>query len=110
MLMAIWGWLIGYVALFALLHLLLYYLYVRRDDGENDRAPSFADPNHASVRSPSSPEHYRQATDEAGEVDADHDRDREVDGETVTCPHCGALNESEQAFTYCWRCASGLRR
>ena len=108
--MELWGWLIGYVALFALLHLLLYYLYVRRDDGDNDRAPSFADPDHASVRSSPGPERYPRATDDVGEADVDLDRDHEVDGETTDCPHCGAPNEADQTFTYCWHCVSSLRR
>ncbi|MFD1563295.1 hypothetical protein ACFR99_07025 [Haloarchaeobius amylolyticus] len=108
--MELWGWLIGYVALFALLHLLLYYLYVRRDDGENERTPSFADPNHTSLRSSSSPDRYPRATDEVGDVDRDYDHDREFDGETIRCPHCGAPNEADQAFTYCWHCVSGLQR
>lgn len=108
--MALWGWLIGYVALFALLHLLLYYLYVRRSDGENERTPSFADPNHASLRSSPGPERYPRATDEGHDADRDHDADREFDGETIRCPHCGAPNEADQTFTYCWNCASGLRR
>ena len=107
--MELWGWLIGYVVLFALLHLILYYVYVRRDgDGDRSQAPSFADPNRASSQSPPGPDHYPRAPDDAGDYeDAD---DRELDGETVRCPHCGATNAADQTFTYCWRCISALRQ
>lgn len=107
--MALWGWLIGYVALFALLHLLLYYLYARRDGDENERTASLADPNHASLHSSPGSDPYPRATDDVRDADRD-DHDRDVDGETIHCPHCGAPNEADQTFTYCWHCVSGLRR
>lgn len=110
--MELWGWLIGYIALFALLHLLLYYLYARRDDGDGERAPSFADPNRASMRSSPGPDRYPRAADDIGDVDEpdEHDRGLEFDGETIRCPHCGARNASDQPFTYCWNCISALRQ
>ncbi|OAQ51538.1 hypothetical protein HTG_15900 [Natrinema mahii] len=108
--MELWGWLIGYIALFALLHLLLYYLYARRDDDDGERAPSLADPNRASVRSSPGPDRYPRATDDVDAEPVPDDRAAAVDGETTRCPHCGAPNEGEQAFTYCWNCVSALRR
>ncbi|WP_254525327.1 DUF7577 domain-containing protein [Natrinema caseinilyticum] len=109
--MALWGWLIGYLVLFALLHLLLYYLYARRDDGDSERAPTFADPNRASIRSSPGPDRYPRTADDVGDADRRiDDRDRDVAGETVRCPHCGAPNVSDQTYTYCWNCISGLRQ
>ncbi|WP_226004390.1 DUF7577 domain-containing protein [Natrinema salinisoli] len=109
--MELWGWLVGYIALFALLHLLLYYLYARRDDGDGDRTPSFADPNRASMRSSPGPDRYPRGGDDIRDADqADVDRELEFTGETVRCPHCGARNEADQTFTYCWNCISGLRQ
>ncbi|MFA9502143.1 hypothetical protein ACERIM_05100 [Natrinema sp. H-ect1] len=105
--MELWGWLIGYIALFALLHLLLYYLYARRDDGDGERTPSLADPNRASVRSSPGSDRYPHASDDAEPVLDDR---AVVDGEPTRCPHCGAPNEGDQAFTYCWNCVSALRR
>ncbi|GAB7121002.1 hypothetical protein JCM9743_34720 [Natrinema sp. JCM 9743] len=109
--MELWGWLIGYVVLFALLHLLLYYLYVRRDDGDGERTPSLADPNRASMRSSAGPDRFPRASDDIGDADqVDEDREPDFDGETIRCPHCGARNEADQTFTYCWNCISGLRQ
>ncbi|WP_254765152.1 DUF7577 domain-containing protein [Natrinema marinum] len=109
--MELWGWLIGYIALFALLHLLLYYLYARRDDDESERTPSLADPNRASIHSSPGPDRYPRASDEFGDTDFPMDApESDPDGETVRCPHCGAPNEADQTFTYCWNCASAIRQ
>ncbi|PCR92421.1 DUF7577 domain-containing protein [Natrinema ejinorense] len=109
--MELWGWLIGYVVLFALLHLLLYYLYVRRGDEESERTPSLADPNRTRMQSAPGPDRYPRRGDDFGDVDrVDDDREPEFDGKTTRCPHCGARNEADQTFTYCWNCISGLRR
>ncbi|APW97478.1 hypothetical protein CHINAEXTREME_06700 [Halobiforma lacisalsi AJ5] len=107
--MELWGWLIGYLVLFALLHLILYYVYVRRDgDGDGAGTPSFADPNRASSPSSPGPDSYPSSR-EVDEFDAP-DEDRDLEGETIRCPHCGAHNASDQAYTYCWHCVSTLRR
>ena len=109
--MELWGWLIGYVVLFALLHLVLYYVYVRSDDGDNTGSPSFADPDRASSRTSPGPDRYPRAVDDIGDPDdPEGDYDLEFDGETIRCPHCGVRNEADQTFTYCWNCISMLRR
>lgn len=100
--MELWGWLIVYVVLFALLHLVLYVFYAKRESDDRSPAPSFADGNRAGTRYSSSPDGYPGSNDEV-------DVDREIDGETVRCPHCGATNEADQTFTYCWNCISTLR-
>ncbi|NKE35465.1 hypothetical protein GWG54_06480 [Natronococcus sp. JC468] len=104
--MELWGWLVGYVALFALLHLVLYYAYVRREDGDGVRSPSVADPGPNQSRSGSSPgsEQYTGGSDDDG------DPELEFDGETIRCPHCGARNDADRTFTYCWNCVSALRQ
>lgn len=109
--MELWGWLIGYVVLFALLHLLLYYYYVRREGDDRSSTPSITDGNYTGTRYASRPDRYPGATDDTdAEPDPNRDRDREFEGETIDCPHCGARNESDQTFTYCWNCISTLRR
>ncbi|QFU84081.1 DUF7577 domain-containing protein [Natronorubrum aibiense] len=106
--MELWGWLVGYILLFALLHLLLYFLYVRGNDDAG--SPSFAEPNRASPRASPGPDRYPNAADDVEpEEDAD-DHDLEFDGETIRCPHCGVRNEGDQTFTYCWNCISSLRQ
>lgn len=108
--MELWGWLAGYVVLFALLHLLLYYVYARNDDGDNAGSPSLADPDRGRSRTSPGPDRYPRASDDLGDPDdAEDDRDREFEGETVRCPHCGVRNESDQTFTYCWNCISTLQ-
>jgi hypothetical protein len=107
--MELWGWLIGYVVLFALLHLLLYYVYVRRNDGENVQSPSFTDPGHAQSRSSPGPDRYSRGSD--GTTDSEEgEAEVEFDGETIRCPHCGTRNEADQTYTYCWNCVSALRQ
>ncbi|MFC4247181.1 hypothetical protein ACFOZ7_09240 [Natribaculum luteum] len=101
--MELWGWLVGYVILFALLHLLLYYFYARDESDEQSLSPSFADGNRAGARYSSSPDGYPGSSDEV-------DSDPEFDGETIRCPHCGVRNEADQTFTYCWNCISTLRQ
>ena len=111
--MELWGWLVGYVVLFALLHLLLYYVYVRGDNSENVGSASFAGPDRASPPTSHGPDRYPAASDdvddpEASEDDIDHDL--EFDEETIHCPHCGVPNEADRTFTYCWNCISALRQ
>ncbi|SEH16459.1 hypothetical protein SAMN04487967_2640 [Natronorubrum sediminis] len=109
--MELWGWLIGYVVLFTLLHLLLYYVYVKGDSDERAGSPSFADPNRTSPHRSSGPDRYpRRADDLDDPDDLEEECDLEFDGETMRCPHCGARNEADQTFTFCWNCISMLRR
>lgn len=110
-----WGWLIGYVIVFALLHLLLYYVYVRRADGDEARSPSLADPNRGPSHASRHADRYTGNTDGSGDASDAGDpsarnTDRELDGETMRCPHCGAQNVADQTYTYCWNCVTTLRR
>lgn len=104
-------WLVGYVVLFAVLHLLLYYVYVRRRDDESASSPSFADPDRASTHtSPGTDNHPGRSDDVDDPEELEDDHALEFDGETVRCPHCGVRNDGDQTFTYCWNCVSTLRR
>ncbi len=89
--MEVWGWLVAYVVGFGLVQLLLYR-YFQRDDPSPDATPGSTDQSgHRAVeRSPHPPE------DDEG-----------IDG--VQCPHCGAVNERDEMFTYCGACARSLR-
>ncbi|WIV68063.1 DUF7577 domain-containing protein [Natrialbaceae archaeon AArc-T1-2] len=101
--MELWGWLVGYVVLFALLHLLLYYAYVRRGSDDGSPMPSFADGNRAGTQYSSSSDGYSGSGD-------DTDAEPEFDGETIRCPHCGVRNDADKTYTYCWNCISTLRQ
>jgi hypothetical protein len=103
--MELWGWLVGYVLLFALLHLLLYYVYARRDEGERVQSPPVTDPGRAQSGASFGPDQY--ATDGDGSTERDGGA---IDGESIRCPHCGTHNEADQTFTYCWSCISALRQ
>ncbi|ELZ01697.1 hypothetical protein C482_06582 [Natrialba chahannaoensis JCM 10990] len=109
--MELWGWLIGYVVLFALLHLLLYYVYVRREDSDGTGSPSFADPNRASSRSSGTTDRYPTSGEKRGGHDPPPvEDDHEVDGESIRCRHCGAENAADKTYTYCWNCVTTLRQ
>ena len=104
--MELWGWLVAYLVLFALLHLVLYVFYANRESDERGResddrtpAPSLTDGSRTGTPYSSSPDGYPTPDD------VDHD----VDGESIQCPHCGAPNDADQTFTYCWNCISTLR-
>ncbi|MFU8868766.1 hypothetical protein [Natronococcus sp.] len=107
--MELWGWLVGYVVLFALLHLLLYYVYVRREDGDGVQSPSVADPGRGQSRSSPGSDRYSSSPDGVGDTD-EGEAETDVDGETIRCPHCGSRNDADRTFTYCWNCISGLRQ
>lgn len=106
-----WGWLVGYVVLFAILHLVLYYVYVYR--GEDGRTPttSFAESNRTSARNSPGTDIYsgRDSNSSLEETD-DTEYEPEIEGEPMHCPYCGTANESDPTFTYCWSCISPLRR
>ncbi|MFC6716628.1 hypothetical protein ACFQGT_01960 [Natrialbaceae archaeon GCM10025810] len=105
--MELWGWLVGYVVLFALLHVLLYYFYVRRTGDDRTAQAALAGPDRLGAHTTSSDRFTR--SDEVGDPEELEER-LEFDGETITCPHCGARNEADPTFTYCWNCISALRR
>lgn len=106
--MELWGWLIGYVVLFALLHLLLYYIYVRREDSEGLQSPSITDPSRTRPYSPPGPD-YSRASDGTADPE-EREEEPEFDGEIIRCPHCGVRNNADQTYTYCWNCTSILRQ
>ncbi|ARS90110.1 DUF7577 domain-containing protein [Natrarchaeobaculum aegyptiacum] len=110
--MELWGWLVAYVVLFALLHLVLYYVYVRRSDGDSSATPSLADPDHSHSRGSPSPDRFPPAGDRDGDLEGSEgpDEDHHVTGDSVTCPHCGATNSADPTYTYCWHCVSTLRQ
>lgn len=116
--MDMWGWLIGYAVLFAILHLVLYYAYVRRDGGTGTGYfSSSGDGDHPTLQSSPRIDGYQtyQGGDEREGLEADEpdsgeaDPHFEADGETTDCPHCGSPNEADPTYTYCRICISPLR-
>lgn len=109
-----WGWLVGYVLLFAVLHLLLYYFYVRREDGGQTGTPSLVDGDQTGTYYSSSAETAFDQDADRGDVDTETEGELEVtvtiEGESIRCPHCGVENEADRTFTYCWNCITALRR
>ena len=129
-----WVWLLVYAALFALLHLVLYRYYLRRggdaqsasqgaSHGEytgsrssrgRDRSSSGGRDGGTDRRSGgSSPSDDPRETGRASEGDRSDDFDQphhDVDGETIECPRCGAVNDADRTYTYCWRCISAIRQ
>ncbi|PSQ46893.1 zinc ribbon domain-containing protein [Halobacteriales archaeon SW_6_65_15] len=87
--MGVWGWIVLYVLLFALVQLLIYR-YLRSDED----APLFSStpPN----RDPAAVEEIRNR----------EDRRRSDDPSVVVCPRCGTENGT--GFTYCRNCVSPM--
>ena len=109
--MGLWRWLVGYVLLFALIHLLLYYFYVRGGNDQSTTSP-FTERNRTSPYSFSAREGYSNQHEEYDDRSESEpaERHHEPAGDTIRCPHCGARNASDQTYTYCWNCVSTLRR
>ena len=97
--MELWAWVAGYLVLFALLHLVLYYVYVRRGEGAPS-SPFDADGNPSTSGHPTSPE---GASPPAREADRP-----QVDDEAITCAECGTINEHDPVYTYCHECIGVL--
>ena len=103
--MAPWEWLIGYVVLFALLHVLLYYAYVRRNGSTGTTASaSYHEGDGAPLHSAPRVDGYSQQGVEEPPPPPD------IDGDPLTCRHCGAANERDPTFTYCRICVSPLEQ
>ncbi|AGB14905.1 hypothetical protein Halru_0259 [Halovivax ruber XH-70] len=105
--MELWGWLVGYVLLFALLHVVLYYYYVRRENDEQPASPSLSEGSLTGVR------YGTPIDDRAGSgldegIDDPDDYAVDLDGEIQTCRTCGAPNDADATYTYCWNCLSTL--
>ena len=105
--MELWGWLAGYVLLFALLPVALYYYYVRQETDEGRAAPPVADGALTDLRygTPIDDRSQRGVDEPVDDPDA---YDIDLDGEILECRSCGAPNESESTYTYCWNCLSTL--
>lgn len=83
--MGVWGWIILYVLLFALLQFLLYrYLH------DEERTPLHSAPTHFDVAG------MDEGAGEEFDVEDDH----------LRCPHCGASNES--GYQFCRNCVNQL--
>jgi hypothetical protein len=132
--MDVWGWIVVYAVGLTLLQLLVYrYLLnnggsltrrVGTPFGDGDRETSFSNASSGS----NSPSRRNGSAPRPGEVDAGADsgpataatdrRSRDppaspdrADPDTPRgrrCPHCGAENEADDAFSFCWNCAREL--
>lgn len=97
-------WALIYVVSFALLHLAIYYYYLRGEQGGDSPHPSLSGENGGeySPGNPFPPEHREAAPDR-------REPDRSAaDDEGRRCPHCGAVNEPESTYTYCHQCVERL--
>lgn len=108
-----WGWLVGYLLLFVLLHAVLYLVYVRQAGTKERPTSSITEGSHSHPGSPPS-EGYARRPDSRAERSRYGDPSAleatmTFDGPTVTCRQCGATNEADGSYTYCWHCISGLR-
>jgi ribosomal protein L40E len=92
--MGVWGWIVLYVLLFALLQLLIYR-YLRSDED----APLFRStpPNRETTPVEETP---------IEEVREFEERRRSDDSSVTVCPRCGVENDT--GYTYCRNCVSPM--
>ena len=100
----LWGWLAAYVVGLAILQLVLYRYLVDGSESLNEPPKLSDDGREMDV----------EGGDASREVRLDPFAPRadvsrwSADGERRLCPHCGAENEPESAFTRCRNCAGQL--
>ena len=99
-------WALVYVVSFALLHLAIYYYYLRGEEDEGSARRSLSGENGGDYppgnplaadnvdRNSERREFARRARDDA------------EDGRR--CPHCGTVNDPENAYTFCHSCVERL--
>lgn len=92
--MAVWEWIIAYIAGFTLLQFLVYRYLRGSDRGLVERMRGNPDPEHTA---PVAIEPPGSDTPQWGET-------------TRPCPHCGTPNEGDATFTYCRRCVRPMSR
>jgi hypothetical protein len=125
--MDVWGWVLVYVVGLTVLQLLVYR-YLLRDggsltqhlgtpSGDNDHEAPWSQGSTGPNRSVGGPADSDAEPDDAPPaMDAWPEDDAYVPpGPTRPdttngrrCPHCGAENETDEAFTHCWNCTRAL--
>ena len=89
-----WTWILIYVLGFAAFQLLIYR-YLR----ENEPSIKQATPGYTESERDAAQPGLEAPTEPVGAEN----------GDGIRCRHCGTVNESEQAFTYCRECIRPLQ-
>lgn len=92
--MGVWGWIILYVLLFALLQFLLYRYLRNEEQTPMQSAPASFDPTGLDDRLD---DRFEESTE---------DEQPDGDENNHQCRHCGAVNDS--VYTYCRNCVNPL--
>ncbi|PSQ01774.1 hypothetical protein BRC92_10245 [Halobacteriales archaeon QS_4_69_31] len=93
--METWTWILVYLVGFTLFQLLLFRYF--SDGGSVDRMSL----GSGETAGPNPIERGQPARETGQQSDHDHGG--------VDCPHCGALNDDAQPYTYCRNCLAQLR-
>jgi hypothetical protein len=97
-------WALIYVVSFALLHLAIYYYYLRGEQGEDSASPSFSGENGDYPSRNPVPRDRREIAQDR----RDTGRPPTDDEDGCRCPHCGTINEANSVYTYCQKCVQRL--
>jgi ribosomal protein S14 len=100
----IWGWILGYAILFAVVQLAIYAYYVRRGD---------ARPGASAI---GEPDDYSRVGDrvkgdplvEKDIGDATPPDQAPNQDDARACPHCGTVNDTTSTIKYCRHCTRSL--
>ena len=99
-------WALVYVVSFALLHLAIYYYYLRGEDDDGSAHRSLSGENGGDY--PSGNPLAAENVDRNSERREFVQRAREDAEDGRRCPHCGTVNDSESAYTFCHNCVGRL--
>jgi len=102
--MEVWGWILGYAVLFAVVQLAIYAYYVRRGEG----APSASGVGDAEDVKRVGDRLERDPIDEDDLAEPEPPAAAGDDAEARTCPHCGTPNEAVTTVKYCRHCTRSL--
>ncbi|MGM0592570.1 MAG: DUF7577 domain-containing protein [Halobacteriota archaeon] len=100
-----WGWFVAYLLLFALFHIVLYAVYVRRSNADESNSKLAGEPGPGRPTSGGRRAARRREIHDPSEFEDV----LQFDGATVDCAYCGAQNEADPAFGTCWNCTSPLQ-
>lgn len=102
--MEVWGWILGYAVLFAVVQLAIYVYYVRRGEG----TPSASGVGDAEDVKRVGDRLERDPLDDGEFPEPEQSTDATEDPGTRSCPHCGTPNETVDTVKYCRHCTRSL--
>jgi hypothetical protein len=106
--MDVWGWILVYAVGLALLQVLVYRYLWQQGGSLAGEAPFSSDTRPDESRRPR-PRDALPTREADSWLDMHREEEQEPAGSAIRrCPNCGADNELDQTYTYCWNCVTRI--